>query len=251
MIKQLNKILKRFGLAFYSKKSIKYTPTSELSKMHNLDEYDVSYIRGKLDVGLKEKLLSEHKTKWLEVGCGGNFEDNFYYIDTFPENAVKNKNRYFRADIVNLTEAQIEKIGKFDFVRMQHVFEHFTPEQGFRVLKNISKILNDDGYLLISTPDLKRFAHLYLSGKINENFKWAHNRIEKESPDSFYFSIFTHSILTEKHEWCYDFKGLEYQLDKTNKFKNIEEITLQHELANIPFTHNRPDQDVCVLAQRK
>lgn len=251
MRKQLNRILKKVGLTLYSKKLIKYYSTSELKKMFNLDEYDISYIRGKLDIGLKEKLLSENKNKWLDIGCGGNFEENFYYIDTFPETVVCNKDKYFRADITNITEDNLEKIGKFDLARMQHVFEHFTPEEGVIVLENISKLLNKDGYLLITTPDLKRFAYLYLSGKISENFDWAYSRIEKKSPDSFYFSVFSHSILTEQHKWCYDFEGLKYQLLKTGKYKNIEEITLEHELASIPFTHNRPDQDVCVLAQLK
>lgn len=217
----------------------------------NHNEYDISCIPGKHDIGLKEKLIKENKLKWLDIGCGDNFEDNFYYLDTFAENLVRNKERYFRADITNITETNLERIGKFDFVRMQHVFEHFTPEQGLIVLENISKLLNKKGYLLITTPDLKIYANLYLSGKISKDFEWAYNRIEKDSPDSFYFSIFSHSLLTEKHKWCYDFEGLKYQLAKTKKYKNIEEITLEHEYASTPFTHNRPEVDVCILAQLK
>ena len=132
---------------------------------------------------------------------------------------------------------------------MQHVFEHFSPEDGLTVLNNCASLLNPEGYLLISTPDLKKYIGFYLTDQIRNNYEWALNRIKKESPNSFYFSVFTHSVKHERHEWCYDAEGLIYQINRTKKFKNIKEITLTDELANIPFTHNRPNEDVCVLAQ--
>jgi predicted SAM-dependent methyltransferase len=247
----LNKILNKFGFTLYSKKKINYYSNDQLKKMYNLDDYDISCIKGKLDGGLKDKLIQENKIKWLDIGCGGHFENNFYYLDTFPEGMIREKDKYIRANIVHLSESEFEKIGKFDLIRMQHVFEHFTPEDGLKVLDNCAKLLNKDGYILISTPDLRKYVHLYLTDRIKENFDWALNRIDKNSPNSFYFSIFSHSMLHEKHEWCYDAEGLIYQLNRTNKYKNIAEISLSDNLANIPFTHNRPNQDVCVLAQLK
>lgn len=249
MKKILNLILRKFGLTAYSNKNIKYYTTDQLKEMYQLDEYDIAYLRGKNDGGLKEELKKSNKTRWLDIGCGGNFEDNFYYVDTFPEGMVAQKDKYFRIDIINATDSELEKMGNFDLIRMQHVFEHFTPEDGLRVLKNCAKILNVDGYILISTPDLRKFVHLYLSGKIRDNFNWALQRVGKNDPDSFYFSIFTHSLLTEKHHWCYDAEGLLFQLERAGVFKNIREIKLADLLANVPFTHNRPSEDVCVVAQ--
>lgn len=37
-------------------------------------------------MNLKEKLISENKTRWLDIGNGGNFEDGFYYMDILPLN---------------------------------------------------------------------------------------------------------------------------------------------------------------------
>ena len=190
-------------------------------------------------------------TRWLDIGCGGNFENDFFYLDNFPEDTIKDRQKYFRVDIVNMNDDEADRIGKFDLVRLQHVFEHFTPEEGIRVLGNCAKLLNPDGYILISTPDLKKYVHMYLSGKIKENFPWALTRIEKNSPDSFYFSVFAHSVLHEQHKWCYDIEGLIYQMNATGKFKNITELRITDELAASPFTHNRPHEDVCVLAQLK
>jgi SAM-dependent methyltransferase len=251
MKKLLNKILNRFGLTIYSKRQINSYTVDQLKQMYSVDENDIANIRGNMGIGLKEKLTRENKTQWLDIGCGGNLDDDFHYLDTFPEGVVGKKNKYFRADIINLSKNDLARMGKFDFLRLQHVFEHFTPENGIRVLNNCARLLNKDGYILITTPDLKKYVHLYLSGKIKQNFDWALNRIDKDSPDSFYFSVFTHSMLYESHCWCYDAEGLIYQLKRTDKFKNITELPLTHELANIPFTHNRPHEDVCVLAQIK
>ena len=247
----INRILSRMGFAIISKKKLRYHSIDELKKMHQFDDLDMSYVKGKLGMGLKEKLISEGKTRWLDIGCGGNFENDFFYLDNFPEDTIKDRQKYFRVDIVNMNDDEADRIGKFDLVRLQHVFEHFTPEEGIRVLGNCAKLLNPDGYILISTPDLKKYVHMYLSGKIKENFPWALTRIEKNSPDSFYFSVFAHSVLHEQHKWCYDIEGLIYQMNATGKFKNITELRITDELAASPFTHNRPHEDVCVLAQLK
>lgn len=252
MIKLIvQKFFSRLGVVFYFKKDFLVKTNGELKKIFKIEDYDIAKIKGKINGGLRKHLLNNDKLRWLDIGCGGNFEDGFYYVDVFPENLVSQKDKYFRADIVNLTSFDFEKMEKFDFIRMQHVFEHFTPEDGLLVLGNCSRLLRPGGYILISTPDLKKFVHLYTSGKIRDEFKWARERVDENSPDSFYFSVFTHSVLYEKHHWCYDAEGLIYQLEKTNKFINIEEITLGHDWANVPFTHNRPNIDVCILAQVK
>jgi len=154
-------------------------------------------------------------------------------------------------DIANLTDSDFKRLGKFDMVRMQHVLEHFPPEAGFRVLQNCAMLLKPGGVILITTPDLRKIIQLFLSGNIREDFEWAHKRIDPGSPDSFYFSVYSHSLPHEPHEWCYDAEGIKYQLEKSGLYDDIREIPLNHELAGIPFTHNRPKEDVCVMAQLK
>ncbi len=249
MIKFLNKFFSYFGYTIYSKKILKTYSHDYLKEEFSVDNYDLAYISGKLNGGFKDKLKQENKQRWLDVGCGGNFEDNFMYIDTFPHDKVGFNENYYQADIINLKNEDVDSLGKFDFIRMQHVFEHFTPEEGLKVLANCAKILNKDGYILITTPDLNKFISLYINDNIKEYYDWAQTRIDKASPKSFYFSIFTHSVLHEQHKWCYDAEGLMYQLKSSGSFYNISEIKLDDKLANIPFTHNRPIEDVCVFAQ--
>jgi predicted SAM-dependent methyltransferase len=243
------RLLDKLGFIVFTKKKISTYKVAQLESTHPALENKGAFIKARANGGLQEKLLAEKKTRWLEIGCGGTFDEYFTYVDLFPETLVDKKGRYFRMDMVTATESALEKLGKFDMIRMQHVFEHFTPEAGRTVLENCAKLLNKDGYVLISTPDLRKYIGFYLSGQIRENYDWALNRISRESPNSFYFSIFSHSLPSEKHEWCYDAEGLIYQFEQTGKFKNIGEITLEDQLANIPFTHNRPIEDVCVIAQ--
>ena len=201
-------------------------------------------------MSLKDKLIQEGKTRWLDVGCGDVFEDDFLYIDIFPEGIInpKYKDRYFRVDIVNATKKVLEKLGKFDLIRMQHVFEHFTYEEGQKALRNCAVLLKKNGIILITTPDLRIHINKYLKKDYKDlkEFKWwANRRISKDTPNSFYFSIFAHGIAHGgTHKWCYDFDGLKYQLENCGEFKDIREVKLNDTLANVPFTHNRPEEDI-------
>lgn len=206
-------------------------------------------------MNLKEKLIQEGRIRWLDIGCGGNFEDKFYYLDIFPEGIIdlKFRDRYFRIDIVNASEEMLVKPGKFDLVRMQHILEHFSCEEARQALKNCAKLLNKNGVILITVPDLKIHIQKYL----NDEYKnwsgfqwWAEQRIPKNAPNSFYFSVFAHSLLFEQHKWCYDFEGLKYQLEICGGFKEIKELKPDDEMANVPFTHNRPEEDVCLMATK-
>ena len=207
-------------------------------------------------MNLKELLQKENKLRWLDVGCGSNFEEGFHYLDIFPSGILQPtiKRKYFCADILNLSEESVKSIGKFDLIRMQHSFEHLTLEEGQKCLDNCAKLMNDDAYILITTPDLRIHIQKYLNDgyKNWEDFNlWAHRRIPADAPNSFYFSIFTHSIPNEYHKWCYDNEGLIYQLKISGKFKNIMELKHSDTLASVPFTHNRPEEDVCVIANLK
>jgi predicted SAM-dependent methyltransferase len=205
---------------------------------------------------LKNKLIKEGKTRWLDIGCGGNFEKNFYYLDIFPIGVIdpKIRKRYFRADIVNVSSKELKVLGKFDLVRMQHVFEHFSFEDGQKALKNCARLLKNGGVLLISVPDLKIHLDKYFQGKykdLSEFQAWAQRRIPKEAPASFYFSVFAHGIAYGgAHLWCYDFEGLKYQLETCGGFKKIIELKKDNSLASIPFTHNMPQEDLCIVTTK-
>lgn len=208
-------------------------------------------------MSLKSFLCENNKLKWLDIGCGGRYDEGFDYLDILDcsSESIDIQKKYNKLDIISITEKELSSLGRYDFVRLQHTLEHFSVEDGFRCLLNCAKILNEDGIILITVPDLRVFIKRYLDNSFQQHddlFKhWALQRIPADSPSSFYFSIFTHSIETEAHKWCYDKEGLLYLLEKSALFEDITILPIDHDLAIQPFTHNRPGEDLCVMAKKK
>lgn len=205
---------------------------------------------------LQDKLLRNGQVRWLDMGASKNYSQDFFYCDIIePEDVpAEIKNKYFKFDATKpLSQKDIDLMGKYDFIRMQHVFEHFTPEDSLIVLSNCYELLNPDGLLLITVPDLRKHMTRYFFKASDKHWSfadWAKTRIKAASPPSFYFSVFAHSVPHQPHLWCYDREGLEFQIKQSGKFKNIKRLGVFSSLSGIPFTHNRPMEDLCILAQR-
>ncbi len=214
--------------------------------------------------GLQKMLVSEKKARWLDLGSK-SLEDGFHCMDLGPleESKSAHSARYFEKSVLELTADDFDAIGQFDFIRMQHVLEHFSFEEAESVLSACARLLNSGGYLLITVPDLRQHVKAYLNGyrtlpeREYRNFamRW---RIPADTPPSCAFSVFAHQggyrdplLAGDAHKWCYDFEGLKYQVDRVNSFENVRQLGVFHALAGIPFTHNRPAEDVCLLAQRR
>jgi len=204
---------------------------------------------------LQEVLKANKQLRWLDLGSSSRISEGFHFADLHApsESSEAMGGRYFQFNMVTATENDLRQLGKWDLIRMQHVFEHLTIEDGLIGLEKCWELLNEGGYLLITVPDLNIFIDEYRNGTLHtmDSFKdWALTRIPKDAPESFYFSIFTHSVLHQQHMWCYDEEGLKFQLSRTGKFKNIKRLSVFHPLAGVPFTHNRPLEDLCILAQK-
>jgi predicted SAM-dependent methyltransferase len=206
---------------------------------------------------LEAQLRSEGKVRWLDVGCGPTIAPYFEGADLLsPDNVTSTgHDRYHRLDILHATETQLQVLGFYDVVRMQHVLEHFSFEDAQPVLRNCAGLLKPGGYLIITVPDLRIFVDKYLNDGFRswpEYTQWADRRVTSEAPNSAYFSYFAYANSTaeDSHLWCYDYEGLEFQLKRTNLFKNIQKLACDDEQASIPFTHSRPAEDVCAIAQK-
>ena len=204
---------------------------------------------------LENKLIRQKQSRWLDLGSSSHLSKGFHFADLYPSSEAKEsmRSRYVQFNMVTATQDELERLGKWDLIRMQHVFEHLTMEDGLKGLINCSDLLNEDGYLLITVPDLNIFIDEYRNGSLHTmpTFSdWARTRVPADAPESFYFSIFSHSVPHQQHMWCYDEEGLIYQLQRSKRFKNIKRLSVFSPLAKIPFTHNRPLEDLCILAQK-
>ena len=223
-------------------------------------------IKGKIAKNLKKphslrnKLNQEGRTRWLDIGSL-RFDEGFVCVNLAPVSEIPTScvDRYIQADILSMNEAELQTLGEFDLVRMQHVFEHFSFEEGLTLLRACSRLLAPNGYILVTVPDLRIHAKAYFSRHSwsHRYLKFARTRIPEDAPPSFAFSVFAHQYgysqidhLGEAHKWCYDYEGLEFQVKRAGAYKNIRELGLFDPLSEVPFTHNRPAQDACLLAQR-
>lgn len=217
-------------------------------------------------LGLKRRLIEEGKTRWLDIGNGTKFDEGFHYLDWFPHEPpdAETAGRCFRGDILQMTGEELSLLGRFDLVRMQHVFEHFSYEEGPEVLRQCARLLAPGGWLMVAVPDLRFFAQAYLCAgfRVTKNFlAFAHQRISPDAPASASFSVFAHSFghgpdgcggerrLRDQHKWCYDADGVVHQLNRAGGFGAARFLGLLDPLASIPFTHAQPELDVVVIAR--
>jgi len=209
---------------------------------------------------LRQSLLREGKTRWLDLGSS-SFDENFHCLNLQPLSEIPEdlRERYFEADVLNMDEQQLQFIGQFDLVRLQHVFEHFSLEESQVVLQACARLLRPGGYLLINVPDLAVHIQSYFDG-----YRWmgpfvdfSRGRIPQGAPPSFLFAFHVHQggyapqmVPGDAHKWCYDYAGLKFQIDRSGLFEWVQQLGLLHPDANIPFTHNRAHEDLCVLARK-
>lgn len=124
---------------------------------------------------LEKYLLQSNKNLWLDIGSSINKSNlNFDFCDLYPveEGIEEFKGRYFQLDITKEIDLKESSFKKYDFIRMQHVFEHFTYEEADIVVKNCSKLLKPNGLLLISVPDLDIMIKLYKKKILKNNRKF-------------------------------------------------------------------------------
>ena len=204
---------------------------------------------------LKEYLVNNSKIKWLDVGATDSMSEGFSACDLYPPDNLKSSDNFFQWNAIEpLNQTTKTKIGKFDFIRMQHVFEHFTPEDGKMVIQNVFDLLEENGILLITVPDLRKFISMYKKSTIKESSqfqRWAQTRVDENAPNSFYFSVYTHSLPHQSHLWCYDKEGLKYIVENSLKNVKTKFLSVWDKRANIPFTHNRPFEDLCIIITKK
>ncbi|MEM6489287.1 MAG: class I SAM-dependent methyltransferase [Pseudomonadota bacterium] len=210
---------------------------------------------------LEQKLRAEARTQWLDIG-GIDVARGFDCVGLADPETVPHEQRcrYVQCDVLRDETPIAARQGHYDLVRLQHVFEHFSFEDGRDLLAVVRRLLAPGGYLLMTVPDLRAFIAGYRWGfrfAPEQTMTFQRSRIPEDAPASFRFSMYAHqygySRLThngEQHAWCYDFEGLAYQVRAVGGFDRVQRLGLFHPLASIPFTHNRPAIEVCLLARK-
>jgi 2-polyprenyl-3-methyl-5-hydroxy-6-metoxy-1,4-benzoquinol methylase len=103
------------------------------------------------------KLVEPNKTV-LDIGCSKGFLGKklkekgciITGIDSNKEDLIEARKYYDKTLLLDINKENIS--GKYDIIILGDVIEHLSEPE--RILKNIKKNLNENGYLLISVPNI-------------------------------------------------------------------------------------------------
>lgn len=150
--------------------------------------------------------INANEAKKLHLGCGNIKLDGFCNVDITKTPAVD-----VVCDIVHLKPFNDNSI---DEIYACHVLEHFSHSEVKEVLKRWWSVLNDDGILRISVPDLDKIVKIYY-----EN--WTHFQTPGNSP--WIGLIYGGQIdQYDFHKTGYNFCWMKFLLEEIG-FHDIEE----------------------------
>lgn len=94
--------------------------------------------------------------KYLNIGCGYHFSNNEQWVNLDFISTGKNVIAH------NLIKGIPFENNSFDLVYHSHVLEHFSKEEGEKLISECFRVLKQGGVLRISVPDLEKIARNYL-----------------------------------------------------------------------------------------
>ena len=174
--------------------------------------------------------------KYVQYGCGFGAPQDWINYDASPtlrfeklpflgNMYTRNKQRFPKnVKYGNIVKGLPEKPDSCDGIYCSHVLEHLSYHDFLIALRNTYLILRPGGVFRGVVPDLKSAAIRYI-----ENYDKQESPASEFMKDTMlgidYRSTSISSVLknlygNSKHLWMWDYRSLEYELEKTG-FKNI------------------------------
>ena len=124
-----------------------------------------------------------------------------------------------KIELVDLNKKWPCEDSSVDYIFISQVLEHFDPEDGDKIIKQIFSKLKNNGRLRLSVPDTKKICINYLSDLNIENI----NEIVWGFDKNIYHNILgrVKRLFIRGHCWLYDENSLS-KLLKKNGFKDIK-----------------------------
>jgi predicted SAM-dependent methyltransferase len=125
-----------------------------------------------------------------------------------------------------------------DYIFCSHLLEHLTKQQGVNLIKEMYRVLKEEGMVRIVVPDLAYAIDLYCKGEKEESLKRFYNDEGNQSELS-------------RHKYMYDFDILKSILTDTG-FTVVTRCQCQHgKTPDIDFLDKWPQGSLYVEAARK
>ncbi len=154
----------------------------------------------------------------------GSFADMFYHwinidIINLSEFAQSQKYIFKQHD---LTKGIPYKDEEVDLIVSNHLLEHFSRDEGKKLLNECYRVLKPGGICRINVPDAKFLTEEYLNGNIMK-YRVINTGVEKAKDDAEAF----HEILMAGHKTLFDEPSLKRMMEKAG-FKNVQKTDPFH-----------------------
>ncbi|HRR19648.1 MAG TPA: methyltransferase domain-containing protein [Ignavibacteriales bacterium] len=110
----------------------------------------------------------------IDLGFGSNYTDGWIHIDFFSMPKIKfwKKNKLnHKPDIETDLRYPLKcKDNSVDGVYCGHTIEHLWPNEAYRLLREIYRVLKPGSWLRINFPDLKLYIDFYNKIKVSHEF---------------------------------------------------------------------------------
>lgn len=163
-----------------------------------------------------EKKVLVMPLKKIHLACGNNIFKDWLNYDYAPVEG---------AGFIDLQKQLSFDSNSVDYIYFEHAIEHFDEVDGFNLLKEMFRILNQNGVARIVTPSLDTYLFRYLNWHDEINIK---HRIAFQSPEQFLnYAFFGENIsndlkfLNNMRSSSIGHKFLYSKNDLINKAKNV------------------------------
>lgn len=163
----------------------------------------------------------------IHIGCGNTIGHSWQNFDSSPILILKKIKFFFLKNETNLNKIKFGNIVKqklcaentADNIYFSHVLEHMNFSDAKKSLKNIYKMMKNNGSLRIVVPSLEKRIDKYLVNKDANEFIKSLHFFDTNTNNSFFMKI-KFFLGNSRHRWMYDINSLKNALEEIG-FKNI------------------------------
>ena len=109
--------------------------------------------------------------KFLHIGCGPLYKDNTtpaFNSDEWEEVRLDIDPAHNPDIVCSMTEMTSVDDNSFDAIYSSHNIEHIFPHEVVGTFEEFRRVLKDDGFLILTCPDIKAVCALIGEGKVGE-----------------------------------------------------------------------------------
>lgn len=173
----------------------------------------------------------------IHLACGNNLFNGWENYDYFPTNG---------AGHIDLLQPLPFENNSVDYIYFEHALEHFDEVDGFKLMKEINRVLKLKGTIRIVTPSLDTYINRYLNWKddinnnhrqifhnetqflnyaffgenVNDDIKFLNNLKSQQVGHKFLYS--TKNLINKLNDLGFNSEICEYKVSKHSHLHNLE-----------------------------